>query len=169
MTEKELNAFYEGNNDFREYVNNFRKSKEGMTVQQALRYQVVQLVAKEMKEIDMTISVLGTVYTIETHKISEDDFMKSNNLEGWCGENSKIIVVADYEEKEYFSDLTEYEKAQRRKNTLRHEIVHAFFNESGLSASSNQYQGAWTKNEEMIDWIAIQWHKINAVFEQLNI
>ena len=33
MTEKELNAFYEGNNDFREYVNKFRKSKEGMTVQ----------------------------------------------------------------------------------------------------------------------------------------
>ena len=50
MTEKELNAFYEDNNDFREYVNDFRRSKEGMTVQQALRYSVVKIVAKEMKE-----------------------------------------------------------------------------------------------------------------------
>ena len=50
MTEKELNDFYEDNNDFREYVNDFRRSKEGMTVQQALRYSVVKVVAKEMKE-----------------------------------------------------------------------------------------------------------------------
>ena len=50
MTEEELKEFYESNENFREYVNDFRRSKEGMTVQQALRYQVVQLVAKEMKE-----------------------------------------------------------------------------------------------------------------------
>lgn len=52
MTEEELKEFYESNENFREYVNDFRRSKEGMTVQQALRYQVVQLVAKEMKEAE---------------------------------------------------------------------------------------------------------------------
>lgn len=50
MTEEELKEFYELNENFREYVNKFRKSKEGMTVQQALRYGVVKVVAKEMKE-----------------------------------------------------------------------------------------------------------------------
>ena len=129
-------------------------------------YQVVQLVAKEMKEVDMTISVLGTVYTIETHKISEDDFMKSNNLEGWCGENSKIIVVADYEEKEYFSDLTEYEKAQRRKNTLRHEIVHAFLYESGIGGNFQHTQ--WGHEETMVDWIAYQFPKLLQAFKDAD-
>lgn len=26
-----------------------------------------------------------------------------------------------------------------------------------------------TENEELVDWLAIQWHKINAIFDQLGI
>ena len=52
---------------------------------------------------------------------------------------------------------------------MRHEIVHAFLNESGLSDSSNQYNGGWAKNEEMVDWLAIQWHKIDEVYKQLGV
>ena len=40
------------------------------------------------------------------------------------------------------------------QQTLRHEIIHAFFDESGLQASSMQYDGAWSRNEEMVDWFA---------------
>ena len=36
------------------------------------------------------------------------------------------------------------------KITLRHEIVHAFYYESGLADSSFVYDGAWAKNEEMM-------------------
>lgn len=42
-------------------------------------------------------------------------------------------------------------------------------NESGLSDSSNQYGGAWAKNEEMVDWFAIQSPKIFKVYSELGI
>ena len=62
------------------------------------------------------------------------------------------------------------EKAQEIywKKTLRHEIMHAFLNESGLSDSSNQYGGAWAKNEEMVDWIALQGEKIYNAWKEAN-
>ena len=56
-----------------------------------------------------------------------------------------------------------------RKRVLRHEIIHAFLNESGLSDSSNQYAGAWAKNEEMVDWFAIQSPKIFKVYLELGL
>lgn len=47
--------------------------------------------------------------------------------------------------------------------------MHAFLNESGLSDSSNRFDGAWAKNEEMVDWLAIQAPKIYKTFQKLNI
>ena len=55
------------------------------------------------------------------------------------------------------------------KRNLRHEIIHAFFNESGLSDNSFEFTGAWAKNEEMVDWLAIQSPKIFRVFQELDI
>ena len=64
---------------------------------------------------------------------------------------------------EYESEQT---KQASQKLTLRHEIVHAFFNESGLMDSAFAYDGAWAKNEEMVDWLAIQIPKIYKAFEE---
>lgn len=114
------------------------------------------------------INVLGTEYKIETHKVSEDKYLEENSLAGYCGEESKLIVVADMSEEKYFG-LSEEEQKSYRKKTLRHEIVHAFLNESGLSDSSNQYNGGWAKNEEMVDWFAIQSPKIFKVYKELGI
>lgn len=55
-----------------------------------------------------------------------------------------------------------------KKRVLRHEIIHAFFNESGLSDDSNNVT-AWAKNEEMVDWFAIQSPKVFKVFQELDI
>ena len=57
-------------------------------------------------------------------------------------------------------------KTEIMKETLRHEIVHAFFNESGLMESSNQYSGAWAHNEELVDWIALQGGKIYKAWKE---
>lgn len=46
------------------------------------------------------------------------------------------------------------------KQTIRHELVHAFLDESGLQENSNQFEGSWATNEEMVDWIALQGPKI---------
>lgn len=115
------------------------------------------------------INILGTEYWIETHKVSEDSYLEKNRLAGYCGEESKLIVIADMTEKKYFSDMDEKEQEVYRKRTLRHEIMHAFLNESGLSDSSNQYGGAWAKNEEMVDWFAIQSPKIFKVYSELGL
>lgn len=115
------------------------------------------------------INILGTEYRIETHKVSEDSYLEEKGLAGYCAECSKVIVVADMSEEKYFPYMDETEKEAYRKRTLRHEIMHAFLNESGLSDSSNQYGGAWAKNEEMVDWFAIQSPKIFKVYSELGI
>lgn len=118
---------------------------------------------------NMKVNILGAEYSIETHKVSDDSYLEKNKLAGYCGEESKLIVIADMTEEKYFSDMDEKEQEAYRKRTLRHEIMHAFLNESGLSDSSNQYGGAWEKNEEMVDWFAIQSPKIFAVYQSLDI
>ena len=101
--------------------------------------------------------------------MSEDKTLKENNWMGYCDEDLKRIVIADMDEKEYFNFDNDEQKDISAKETLRHEIVHAFLNESGLRSDSFQYKLAWAKNEEMVDWIAIQFPKILKVYEQLNI
>ena len=115
------------------------------------------------------INILGTEYQIETHKVSEDSYLEENKLAGYCGEEEKLIVVADMSEEKYFPNMNEREQETYRKRVLRHEIIHAFLNESGLSDSSNRFDGAWAKNEEMVDWFAIQSPKIFEVYLELGI
>lgn len=114
------------------------------------------------------VNILGTEYGIEVHKISEDKIMKDNNFCGYCCDDEPLIVIADTNEEEYFKNYTDKEKKLFYKVTLRHEITHAFFNESGLQNSSNRYEGAWARNEEMVDWIAIQFPKMMKAFEEVG-
>ena len=115
------------------------------------------------------VNILGTEYRIEIHKVSEDSFMEEKGLAGYCEEENKLIVVADMSEEKYFAGMDEKAQETYRKKTLRHEIMHAFLNESGLSDSSNRFDSAWAKNEEMVDWFAIQSPKIFKVFVELGI
>lgn len=115
-----------------------------------------------------TVNILGTEYRIEIHKKSEDEFMKKTNSDAYCSEYGKFIVIADVTEKEYFPDSTTEEQSEFHKGLLRHEIIHAFLNESGLSASASIPVGAWAKYEEMIDWIAIQFPKMIKAFQSVN-
>ena len=86
----------------------------------------------------MKIDILGAEYRIEIHKVSEDSYMEKKGLAGYCEEENKLIVVADMSEEKYFVGMDEKAQETYRKKTLRHEIMHAFLNESGLSDSSNQ-------------------------------
>ena len=51
-----------------------------------------------------------------------------------------------------------------RNQVIRHEVVHAFFCESGLENNSD-----FATNEELVDWIAIQIPKICEVMNSLGI
>lgn len=117
----------------------------------------------------MKVNILGTEYTIETHKISDDACLKDNHFAGYCDEEAKLIVVADMSEDTYFPNMGQKEQEVYRKKTLRHELVHAFLNESGLSDNACVPKCGWAKFEEMIDWFAIQSPKIFKAFQECGV
>ena len=120
-----------------------------------------------MKKIKK-INILGTDYTIEHVKISECDTLRENNWCGSCNDVLHKILVGDPAEEEFYGKTTEEERELITKQTLRHEIIHAFFSESGLQDCSHRNERAWTRNEEMVDWIAIQFPKLLKAFEEAD-
>ena len=116
----------------------------------------------------MELDILGQKYKVEIHKISEDSYLEENGYCGYCSSMGKKIIVADVSENDYFPNMTSDEQELYHKETLRHEILHAFFRESGLDNSSNRSPNSWAKNEEMVDWFAIQAPKIFKAYQQAN-
>ena len=108
----------------------------------------------------MTVNVLGTEYTVIVKKYGEDEVFERRSIDGYCDNWTKQIVVCDMSTYKGWENELPDTIAEVQKETLRHEIVHAFFNESGLADSSNAVDCAWAKNEEMVDWIAMQGPKI---------
>nr|DAE13827.1 MAG TPA: hypothetical protein [Siphoviridae sp. ctLNL10]DAJ07228.1 MAG TPA: hypothetical protein [Caudoviricetes sp.] len=115
--------------------------------------------------VHKTVSILGTEYKIEIHSPKEDECLKRNDWIGYCDGELKLIVLADLDDDERYVFDSDKQKDVIAKETLRHEIVHAFLNESGLQDNALQYSGAWAQNEELVDWIAIQFPKIQKVYE----
>ena len=104
------------------------------------------------------VDVLGSKY-----KIIKSDMVQHPKLEraaGYCDFNIHTIVVDTFPNPD--QDATEDMEAYKNK-VLRHELVHAFLRESGLSTNS------WADNEEIVDWIAIQASKLFKVFKELNL
>lgn len=103
----------------------------------------------------MKISILGTEYELLERSVKDDK--KLTDADGYCDTSTKVCVVDDMSDPEYDSkgNLEEY------KNQLkRHEIIHAFLFESGLDVNT------WAGNEEIVDWIAIQFPKLLRAFEK---
>lgn len=108
----------------------------------------------------MIVDVLGTTYEIMVKKYEEDEAFARLHATGYCDIMSKTIVVCDMSTYPGREHDPESSLAIVVKESLRHEIVHAFFNESGLSDNAFIFDGSWATNEEMVDWFAIQGPKI---------
>ena len=108
----------------------------------------------------MHVNVLGTEYKISVKKYDEDETFARESFAGYCDGYTKEIVTCDMSTYKGWENEPKETVEIAEKEILRHEIVHAFFNESGLSANANGVDGSWAKNEEMIDWIALQGVKI---------
>lgn len=113
----------------------------------------------------MTINVLGQEYTIAVKKYDEDEYFKRADCNGYCSSALKEIVLCTMATHPGWENESQAIRDIQEKETLRHEIVHAFFNESGLKCNSSQTD-AWARNEEMIDWIAIQGPKIYKAWQE---
>ena len=107
------------------------------------------------------VNVLGTVYTIEILSSADDRYLKEMSCDGYCDKTSKRIVVRAEDET---NELENYEVY--KKTCLRHEIIHAFLFESGLQQNFKHEQ--WGHDETMIDWFAVQFPKLQKVFEQAS-
>lgn len=105
------------------------------------------------------VHILGTEYKILI--IEEGDYRFNTNADGWCDTQAKEILLFNFKQDiESVRDLIAYQN-----KVLRHEIIHAFLYESGLCQSSHS-SNCWAKNEEMVDWIAIQEPKLNRAFKE---
>ena len=115
------------------------------------------------KPSETTVSILGSEWKIIVEPETKSKMYK--DVDGWSDYSVKEIHIAlrkkDYDD---FDSLLAY-----RKKVVRHELIHAFLDESGLGENAGQYEGAWTKNEEMVDWIAFQFPKIEKVFKELRV
>ena len=107
----------------------------------------------------MVVHILGTKYQIILNA-DERDYPKLKGLSGYTDFSIKKIVVRKFIIDDNSLENLEYYK----REVLRHEIVHAFFFESGLDSNSD-----FARNEELVDWIAIQFEKMLDIFIKLKI
>lgn len=110
------------------------------------------------------VNVLGTEYKIK--HVSAEEIAKAMDANigeygGFCDAYSKEIAILKPQDVMEGDELS-FERWI--KEAVRHELVHAFLNESGLKANSE-----WARNEELVDWIAIQAPKIFKLFEKLEV
>lgn len=116
----------------------------------------------------MTIQILGNTWEIIKKTYSEDETFKDRSYVAYCDQYNRQIIACD------MTTYKNWEKEDKStceicyKENLRHEIVHAFFYESGLGDNSAYFEGAWAKNEEMVDWIAVQGEKIYKAWQEAN-
>lgn len=106
---------------------------------------------------NQTIDILGTKYNVEIRNANEDPQL--SECDGYCDWTLNLITIEKFKpEIHSIKDLDKYSR-----KVLRHEILHCFVRESGLAESSS-----WARNEEMIDFFAIQFEKIYDIFKKAN-
>lgn len=113
----------------------------------------------------LKIDILGTKYKIRWVDYGEDAYMEKMGFCGYCGTERKEIVLIRLETMDEWAEEPKEIIQKNQATTMRHEIIHAFFNESGLRQCSLT-AGKWAMNEEMVDWIAIQFPKLLKAFKE---
>jgi len=104
------------------------------------------------------VNILGTEYSFIETTSKEDPRLE--HADGWCGNYLKeILIESDIYRYAQGGDV-DVSRCERLKYIRRHELVHAFFSESGL----DDYNG----NEQLVSWIAKQFPKMLKVFEEVD-
>lgn len=115
-----------------------------------------------------TVNILGQEYEIIVKKYDEDEAFERRHIDGYQDGFLKQIVICDLSTYKGWEHEPKECIEVAQKQTLRHEIVHAFFDESGLASSALGIDGSWAKNEEMVDWIALQGPKIYKAWQEAD-
>ena len=118
---------------------------------------------------DCTVNVLGTPYRIKKMAYDAEPAFKKRSIDGYCNGFEHIIVYCDLDTDKRWEEETPETRRICEKETIRHELVHAFLNESGLKESTGVSNNGWATFEEMVDWIALQAPKMYALFKELDL
>ena len=100
-------------------------------------------------EFKKEINILGTTYDIHTADEMEFAGLIEAKASGMTFTLEKKIIIDG--------------EAEDMWHVIRHEIVHAMLYESGLWESTK-----WACNEEIVDWIAMQFPKLNDIFTEMQ-
>jgi hypothetical protein len=105
----------------------------------------------------MKVAVLGTEYEI-IDQASVTDYPYLEDCDGYCDFYDHKIILGQFTKENGYEhgDLAYF-----GRKVLRHELVHAFLHESGMHDQA--------MDEQLVDWIAIQFPKLNKLFDQLEI
>lgn len=105
------------------------------------------------------MNILGVEYEI-IKKATKGKYKIIGDNDGLCDFTTKKILIADMP----VTDETMQNMDEWEKKVIRHEVIHAFLFESGLDVCSKH----GSRNEELVDWLAIQSPKIFEIFKALN-
>lgn len=103
------------------------------------------------------VSVLGVQYALEYRTKAQAPDL--DDCDGYCDTSVKRCVVRKYTAAERRAPGTKKDLDAYMRKCMRHELVHAFLYESGLSVNGMSPE-SWPTNEEMVDWMAIQGPKL---------
>lgn len=115
-----------------------------------------------MIDLPTTVSILGQNYLIKETTEKETPGIKG--LWGLCDFSIHCIFIdrtIDPNDTRNIADLDRH-----FNKVLRHEIVHAFLDESGLMENARFDDEHF---EQMVDWVAIQFPKLMCVYQELDI
>ena len=105
----------------------------------------------------MKLNILGTEYNfIET---SERDDCRLNGNDGICDINNKDILIERVEEYDTNDSQSTRNINYHIDEVKRHEIIHAFFHESGINDADREW---------IVEWLAIQFPKILKAFQEVD-
>ena len=106
----------------------------------------------------MRIDILGSEWHLETSNFIDDEKLKEYS--GYTDDTVRKIVIDSGEGR---GNCENYE--QYRKQTIRHEIIHAYLYESGLGDCWEHKVG---QDETTVDWIAYQFPKLLKTFQEVD-
>jgi len=106
----------------------------------------------------LKINILGAEWDLEFSNYFVDERLK--DYAGYTDDTIRKIVVDTGEGRSICENYEHF-----RKQTIRHEIIHAYMYESGLSDSWEHKTG---QDETTVDWFAVQFPKLLKTFQDAD-
>lgn len=116
----------------------------------------------------VTCNILGSEWKIRFVDPDENIVMTEKNMFAYEYFISHEIVCTHMDYYNSKDQMTEEEQLLLICMSLRHEVIHAYLDESGLGSCTVPVE-AWAVNEEMVDYFATMMPKIYKTFEELDL